>query len=262
MAALDWTSLQTTLQAIIARTPFPYTVTDGAFQTLFPQATSYAEHRITNDIPFLATRSQDTSLTTTAGQRSISLYGTVLPVLVPQRIALLTPSGSTLATGTQVPFVPASLDLIDMYWPNESLTWAPASALAAYWCLQGGVNGTDFTSPTVLIAPTPDDAYTVIVTGLFTQTPISASNPQTYLSTNYPELMISACMVFLSGALLRNYSSAGNPAQPDEPGMPVHWEGQYMRLKDIAMATEVRRRNSGTDRLDRPPAVSARQPGA
>lgn len=262
MAALTYTGLQQVLQGIIARTPYPYLMPENAFSVQFPQAISYAEHRVTNDIPLLATRAQDTTLTTTAGSRSIDLFGTALPILVPQRIALLTPAGSTLENGDQIQYIPASLDLIDMYWPNQSLTWAPAVATATYWCIEGGADPQDFTSPTILIAPTPDAAYTVVVTGLFTATPLSADNPQTYLSTNYPELMISACMVYLSGALLRNYSSAGSPAQPDEPGMPVHWEGQYGRLKDIALNEEIRRRQQGTNWLDRPPMPSGPPPGA
>ena len=256
MSALTWSSLQTVLQAIIARIPAPWTATDAGFQELYPQATSYAEHRIYNDMPALAQRAQDISLTTTAGSRTINLYGTALPVIVPQRLALLTPSGSTLANGTQIPFLPTSLDFIDLYWPQESLEGAPASSLANYWCNLGGVSGSDFTSPTVIIAPTPDAAYKVVLTGLFTQAPISASNPQTYLSTNYPEVLTAACMVYISGALLRNYSSAGNPAQPDDPGMPVHWEGQYRVLLEAAKAEEARRRGLGTDYLDRLPAPS------
>jgi hypothetical protein len=261
LTAITWSGLQQTLQAIIARTPYPYAVTDGAFSVLFPQSISYAENRIYNDIPFLAQRGQDTSLLTTPGLRSIDLSGTFLPVTVAQRLALVTPAGATLQTGTQVPFMPASVDLIDMYWPKQSQVWAPNVASACYWSLLGGNDPTDFTSPTVLIAPTPDAAYQVVLTGLFTQPPISETNQQTYLSTNYPEVMIAACMVFLSGALLRNYSSAGAVNQPDEAGMPVHWEGQYGRLKDLATAEELRRHQQGTDWLNRPPAPAGAPPG-
>jgi hypothetical protein len=227
--------------------------TDGAFNTLFPQATSYAEQRIYQDLPMLSQRDQDTSLVTVAGQRAISLAGTVLPIVVPERLALITPSGSNLTNGTQVPFLPVSLDWIDMFWPNQSLTWAPASALAAYWCIQGGTSESDFTSPTVLLAPTPDAAYTVVVTGLFQPEALSGTTPQTYLTTNYPALYTAACMIFISGALLRNYGSAGSAEQPDEVGMPIHWEGQYARLKEAAQSEELRRRQQGTDWLDRPP---------
>jgi hypothetical protein len=254
VAALTWTSLQTQLQAEIARTPYPYATVDGAFATLFPASTQYAENYIYNKIPMLAQRTQDTSLSTTGGSRSISLKGTPLPIVVPERIALLTPTGSTLATGTQVPFLPASLDFIDLFWPTQALTWPPSAALATYWCIEGGV-ASDFSSPTVIIAPTPDAAYTIILTGLFQQKPISATNPQTYLSTVYPQLFAACCMLFISGALLRNYGSAS-----DEPGQAVSWQQQVDRLIEVAAEEEGRRKQSGTDWLYRAP-VSAPQGG-
>lgn len=253
MTALTWTSLQTELQAIVARTPYPYAVADGAFNTLFPQSTSYAEQYIYTKIPMLAQRMQDKMLVTTPGARDIPLVGTTLPIIVPERIGLITPAGATLQSGTVVQFLPTSFDFIDMFWPNESLTWPPANALATYWCLRGGV-GSDFSSPSVTIAPTPDAAYTVALTGLFQQAPISASNPQTYLSTVYPQLLVACCMVFISGGLLRNYGS-----QSDESGMAVSWQSQVDRLIEFAFEEELRRKQQGTDFLYRPP-MSARPP--
>lgn len=268
VAALTFATLQTALQAIIARTPAPWTVVDAAFAELYPQAISYTENRIYHEMPFLAQRLQDTSLSTVGGERSVSLAGTVLPIVVPQRLALLTPAGSSLSDGQQIPLIPVSLDFIDMFWPNQSQTWAPASALAAYWCIEGGVSTQDYTSPNVIIAPTPDDDYTIVLTGLFRQAQLGAGGSHgggnlspTYLSTNYPELMIAGCMIFLSGALLRNYSAAGSPQQPDEPGMPVHWEGQFQRLMEIAKEEEMRRLQQGTNWMNRPPMPAGAPPG-
>ena len=254
-------------------------VVDAAFAELFPQATSYAESYIYNSIPMLAQRLQDTSLTTTAGSRSVSLYGTALPCIVPQRVALQTtsvvylydnlgnilyddqgnPLTSSPGPATTIPFQPVSLDFIDMYWPNESQTWAPANSLANYWCIEGGISPNDFTSPTIILAPTPDAAYTVVLTGLFQEAPLSQSNPQTYLTTNYAPLYTACCMVFISGALLRNYSSQGGTT-PDEPGMPVSWQLQVDRLLGLAREEEARRRGFGTDYLDRLPSSSLPPP--
>lgn len=247
MAGLTWTTLQTELQAICARIPAPYTVTDQAFQTLFPQATQYAENRIYRDIPMLAQRTQDTSLVTASGSRSIDLSATALPAIVPERLALLIPAGATLGTGTQVQFIPVSLDFIDMVWPQQNTTMAPAAAVATYWALRD--------DHTAIVAPTPDAIYTVVLTGLFQQTPIGAGNPTTYLATIYPELMTAACMVFISGALLRNYGS-----QADEPRMALSWESQYQALMQAARAEELRRRAQGTFPLDNPPRPQVAAP--
>ena len=263
MASITYSGLKTVLQAIVARTPFPYAVTDGAFETLFPQAISYAESLIYNHVPMLAQRAQDTSLVTTPGVASLSLFGTVLPIVVPERIALLTPAGSTMATGTQIQYVAASSDLIDSYWPNEGLTWAPSMVNATYFCIQGGVSPQDFSSPTVTLAPTPDAAYRVVLTGLFQQKPLSANTPQTYLSTLYAPLLTAACMVFIAGALLRNYG-----AQTDETGMAVSWQGQTQKLLDAASGEEIRRRSQGTGFLHQLPTGTTQashqppQPGA
>ena len=251
MTAITWNALQTELQAIIARIPAPYTATDFAFETLFPQATSYAENRIYREIPMLAQRAQDTSLVTVSGTRNINLSATALPVIVPERLALLTPTGSTLANGTQIQFIPTSLDFIDMCWPAENLTAAPGSVWSAYWALRD--------DHTAIIAPTPDAAYTVVLTGLFQQAPISNSNQTTYLSTYYPELLTAGCMIFISGALLRNYGSAGG-VQPDEPGMPIHWEGQFKELLAAARQEEMRRRQQGTNWMDMPPQPQVAAP--
>lgn len=251
MTAITWDTLETTLLAVIARSPFPYTVIPGDFATLLPQATSYAENRIYREMPMLAQRTQDSTLSTTGGKRTVSLKGTTLPVLVPERVAIV--SG-----GTTYQCIPTSLDFLDMYWPAQQATLPPANATGLYWAIIGGVDS-DFSSPTIAIAPTPDQTYTITVTGLFQQKPISDTNQQTYLSTVYPELLTAACLVWLSGALLRNYAAAGIPggSAPDEPGMPVYWESQYAVLLKAAQAEEVRRRQQGTDWLDRPPAPPA-----
>jgi len=248
MTALTWATLETTLLAIIARTPYPYSTPDGAFATLYPQATSYAENRIYREIPMLAEQAQDTSLVTVAGNRSIPLGDTALPVIVPERVALITPVGATPDNGERVQFIPVSLDFIDMAWPDATITQAPARANANYWAL--------LNDHTAIIAPTPDNAYTVELTGLFQQAPISAGNQTTYLSTYYPELLTAACMVFLAGALLRNYG-----AQADEARMAQSWETQYELLKTAASAEELRRRQQGTNWIDAPPAPSPTAPG-
>jgi hypothetical protein len=245
MAALTWSTLKTALQAIIARLPAPWTGTDAAFNELYPLATQYAENRIYRDIPMLAQRLEDTSLMTTAGQRNINLVGTALPIIVPERVGLVVPSGQAWQGGTLISATPVSLDFIDIFWPARATTWAPASALALYWANRGSVNS-DFSSPSVVIAPTPDAVYNVVVTGLFQQTPMSPGTPQTYLSTVYPELLTIACMVYLSGALLRNYGS-----QADEKQMAISWENQYQELMPSARAEEFRRRGQGSDYLDR-----------
>ena len=256
---LTYAGLQAECLSVIARG-----AADTGFTTLFPRSVSYAEQRIHSLMPWLSDRAQDSTLSTVAGQRTLSLMGTALPCVVPQRIALVvTPSNSTpAAAGQFIQAFPTSLDWIDMFWPIQGAQQNPAQANAVYWANVGGYD-TDLISPTIVIAPTPDAAYPVVVTGLFQQQSLVTSINGTYISTLYPELLMAACMVFISGALLRNYAAAGIPgtSTPDEPGQPLHWEAQFNVLLKAAQSEEMRRRGQGFDWLDRPimPPVAAQK---
>jgi hypothetical protein len=94
----------------------------------------------------------------------------------------------------------------------------------------------------MVISPTPDNAYTAEITGLFQPTPISEENPTTYLSTYYPDLLEVAILIFLAGALQRNFG-----AQSDDPRQAQAWEGQYQILVAGAKSEEMRRRGLSPD---------------
>lgn len=246
MAGQNWTSIQNAVIVALAQAPSPYDVSAiPDFTTLFAQATSYAELRIYRDLVMLCTRQQNTSLTTTAGSRSIDLSTMANadggPIIVPEGLALISPAGTTNpAVGIRVPYVETSLDWIDVTWSQESSTVAPVAAewIGRYWAMRDAA--------TMVICPTPDApagaVYTAEITGLFQPTPISADNAVTYLSTNYPDLLECAIMVFLTGALQRNFG-----AQSDDPRQTQSWEAQYDTLKTGAMNEERRRRGLAPD---------------
>ena len=240
MAGLTYTTLQQTLATALVQAPAPYIVLPPDFAQLYPQAIAYAEGRIYRDVVMLANRSVVTSISSTAGSRTLSLAGLTLPMLAVEGVALVTPSGSTLTNGTQQAFDESTLDVIDLTWPQQSETLAPNNAqwIGRRWAMQD--------NQTIVIAPTPDAAYVAAVVGLVQPAPLSATNTSTYLSTIYPEVLTAACMVFLSGALMRNYSSQGGPA-PDEPGQAVSWEGQYNILITGVIQEERRRRGLSPD---------------
>lgn len=232
MAALTWTTLQSTLLSALAQAPSPYNVIPPDFAQLYPQATSYAEGRIYKDLVLLATRTEDsTSLSTTNGNRSLALASMTNVVVVQEGLGLITPAGNTTSNGTIQWFVKTSLDFIDRYWPQQSATAAPNSVgeWERFWA--------PLDNNTIVMAPTPDAAYHAVIPGLFQPTPISAGNPSTYLSTVYPELLTAACMIWLSGALLRNFS-----ASADDPRQAMSWEQTYQTLKVAAEGEEMRRR--------------------
>jgi hypothetical protein len=230
-SALNWTTLQTALLAALAEAPPPYNAVPPDFAELYPQATSYAEGRITRDIPLLADRTQDTSLTTGTG-RTVAMSGMTNLVVVPEGISLITPSGTTNpALGVRVPYDMASLDVIDLLYPNEATVVAPSLAdwTPRYWALRDNQD--------LVIGPTPGANYTIEVTGLFQPTPISSANPSTYLSTTYPELLTMACLVWLEAWLHRNFQP-----QASTPQAPFGAEQQYQVLMEGVRDEEIRRR--------------------
>jgi hypothetical protein len=252
MAAQTWTQLQQTFLAITVKAQPPYdpTTAPGDFAALLPQATSYAEQRIYTDIPFLGHRASNATLSTTMGKRTVSLSMMINsaggPIIIPESLRLIAPVGSSPQSGTRVPFVRSSTFLIDSVWPIESTMQAPSLTTFAtnYWAMVD--------AQTIIVAPTPDAAYVVEIDGLFQPAPISAANPATYLSTTYPALLEAACMVFLQGALMKNFG-----AQADNPQSALSWEALYQELMQSAKAEEARRRGIMPD-IPMPSAGGAR----
>jgi hypothetical protein len=236
VAGQSWSTIQNACIVACSQAPYPYSTVPADFiDTQFPQATSYAEDRINTDLALLNTRRADTSTMTTAGSRVVSLANVSPFITIPESFALISPAGQTNpAIGTRYGFDVASLDVIDLIWPNEATTLAPSLAndIGRFWALSD--------DHTIVCAPTPDDVYTCEIWGQFRPTPISQDNPTTYVSTYYSGLMIAACMVFLSGALLRNFG-----AMAEDPKMAQSWEAEYERLLPLAKSEEQRRRSQG-----------------
>jgi hypothetical protein len=204
------------------------------FASLYPRATSYAESRICQEIPLLANRTRNTTLSVTGGSPVLDLAPITPPLMVQEGFALVTPTGAWA-------FDKASLDFIEMFWPTGSASMNPSLAdnIGRYWAMRD--------ETIMVLAPTPDATYQAVSTGLFQPTPISAAVPSTYLSTTYPDLLVAGCMVFMEGALRRNFG-----AQADDPKQALSWEGQYVQLRDACAFEEARRRGIAPN-IPRPP---------
>ena len=228
MAAQTWLTLQTECLAITAKAQPPYSMQPADFTQHFPFATAYAEDRIYRKMPWLTMRGQDTTKQATSGSRNVTLPAGMLVV---ETVSLLSPAASTLASGTQYAYDKATLEFIDTMWPSQATTMAPAAAEWAgrWWAPLDAAN--------IVLAPTPDAAYTAVITGLTMPAPISAGTPSTYLSTNYGSLMIAGIMVFLAGAMLHNYG-----AKSGNPEMALSWEAEFQALLSGALDEEMRRR--------------------
>lgn len=238
MTALTWTTLGQTLLAALVRAqpPFTFPNPDGFFTQLYPRAVSYAETRITQEIPMLGNRTEDTSQITAAGNNAISITSMSTPIIVPETVDLITPASTQPASGTRWSYDKTTADVINAIWPIQATTLAPGAAndIGRFWAL--------LSASTIILAPTPDGTYVAAVAGLAVTQALSSSQATTYLSSNYPDLLTAACMVFLEGALNQNFG-----AQAGDPAQGLSWEGLYQQLADVCWFEEVRRRGLSPD---------------
>jgi len=196
------------------------------FNNILPRITEAAEQRIYRELDFLATRTTDAtvSLSTTTRQSTLPAQ-----IIVLQGANFITPSGSSPSQGTRNPLLIVSKDFIDQVWPTELANLGPPEYLAQ-------LNAT-----TVIVAPTADMNYTLEVTGIYRPTPISAANPSTYISLNYPDLFLYACMVF-GAAYQKDFSSSDG-----DPKVAQSWEAQYQIAMKSSLEEEQRRKSQGTN---------------
>lgn len=211
--------------------------TTADFTAAVPVIVNNAELRIYRDCDFLATRGQNSTVAVVPGYRTFQLSaltgqqidGTTVaypqPVIV-EGIALVTPAGLSPPSGTMVPFIPASLDFIDFIWPMENFMASPALGSSYYAMLN---------DQTVVLAPTPDAAYQVVVTGLWRPAPMSSANPTTWLGTYASDLLFAACMIEGHG-WIQNFG-----AQAENPQASLSWQQTYQQHW-LGIVNEERRR--------------------
>lgn len=196
--------------------------TQPEFITDLPNILDYGEQRIWRELDLLVSRVTDTT-TLTAQQRTFSLPTTIGLFLVVEEINVITPAGSSPSTGTRVPLVQSSKQYIDVVYPSAQV----ANNVPEFYAI--------LDNQTVLLGPSPDQAYTVEVIGTQRPQSISASNPTTWLSLYLPDLLLAACIV-RACAFQKNWSASG-----DDPAMSVTWEKQYQMLKASAQVEEFRK---------------------
>lgn len=217
---MDYNDLNTYLQTLMVDQ-----LPSVNYQTILPAAIQDAENRIYREMDFLDCRTVQSPTAFSVGSRDYVLPTSVNTILVLQGVSAITPAGDVPPVGTQNPLEPVSLDFIDMTWPTESNVELPK-----YWTMKD--------AKTIIVAPTPDAAYQVKLTGIFRPTPMSSSNQSTYIGDTYPDLLVAACMVFMAG-YQRDFG-----AQSDDSPLAMSWEKLYQIRKESALSEEQRRKGS------------------
>lgn len=190
-------------------------------------AITFAETMIVQDLDPLSTYSVDSSTAFTLGSPNYTAPATF--VIVTQ-LAFITPVATVPDSGVRHPLEFVSTDFLNFIWPTRAVATVPYNV--PKWVAPLSQN-------TFIVAPTPDAAYTVEVTGTRRPTPLSPANPITSLLTLLPSLMNAACMIYLSG-VQKNFGS-----QADNPAQAVSWTGVYQKLLTSAEMEEARKKFQG-----------------
>lgn len=223
--ALTYSTYVSSLQTLM-----PTQSGDINFEAILPDAIDYAELRIQRDLNLLQTQARATG-SLSSGNRNFTLPNSssnTASFVVTNGFNIITPAGTTdPEAGTRNPVTLVSRDVLDAIWPSSTGSTVPNMAAM-------------ITQFSAVFGPWPDAAYTVEVIGTTRLPSISAVNTTTFISTYFPDMLLSASMVFIAG-YMKNYG-----AQADDPKMAQSWESQYQTQKASATVEEYRKMQMGS----------------
>lgn len=201
---------------------------DAAFNAILPQMLNYAELRIQRDLDILPSLTSNT-YTLTIGvnilQISVNDFVTIQDL-------------SIVNSGVNYPLLATTKEYLQNVYGDSTATAQPA-----YFAMYGGDLSTGGnTYNNIILGPYPNAAYTVRINGtqrlptLYqSATPSLAATGTTFISTNYPDLLVMASMVYIS-AYQRNFGRMS-----DDPSMAQSYEGQYQTLLKQSVVEEDRK---------------------
>lgn len=248
MATQTWSSIQQTCAIACGEQVGNL---GALFVDQFPQATSYAEDRICREIPFINNRSEIVQ-PGIINNGSFNINADDFRPSPSNNFVLAEQFGifTSGASPSLVLYDRCTYEHLINTWPQIFASKPPTAPTPnANWPQLW----TMLQDNSLWFGPPSDGSYTAFLVGLWQPTPISSDNPSTYLSTFYPDLLEAGIMVFLAGALRRNFG-----AQADEPRMAMSWETQFQELLAPAKDEEMRRRGMRPDvPAQRPPQQGA-----
>jgi hypothetical protein len=232
--ALTYNSLVT---QVCLLAPYQYSTVSGVvtpnapeFTALIPQMLNYAEQRIQRDMELLNTQVMRGPYSLAPGSNQLS---------VPPADLLVVQDVLVTIAGAPTPMDLVSKNYMQTVWPATS-TPGPPKVVA----LQGGDTATQGLTGTILLfGPPPDIAYQVNCIGESRAPTLAgyanstdANTKSTWMATWLPDLLVMACMVYVS-AYQRDFGR-----QSDDPQMAQSYEAQYQGLLANASKQEFQRR--------------------
>lgn len=195
---------------------------DPNFVAILPQMITAAENRLYRDLNLLNNSIANTNYAVSTGSRQITVpEGTFVTT---EQINLLSPAGQTNPdSATRIPLLPTTKEFLDQVYGAASSTGTPK-----YYCA--------FNDNLYLVGPYPNANYQVEIVGTYRPASLSVSNPETFLSKYFPDLMVAASLVYIS-LYQRNFTGAN----ANDPQMGGSWETQYQNLLKGALGEEARK---------------------
>lgn len=226
---------------------------DPNFQAILPMMIDYASLRICRDLDLISTSISlhGDNYKLFAGNRNLSfppnltyydpfISGKPLQAtfVVCEQINLIVGNESDPDTADRIPLMPTTKEFLDAVYGSSSVTGRPK-----YFA--------PFNETVFFVGPTPNRRYFVEVVGTIRPAPISASNPETFISRYLPDLLIMASMVYIS-AYQRNFGK-----ESDDPQMAISYESQYQTLLKSAATEEARKKFEAAAWSSQSPAIAA-----
>ncbi len=231
----------------------PLNNSDDAFQGILPRAFEYASNRIYRELDLLTTTVSTVGAAFTAGNGRLDVPTQFMSV---QYVNLVTPAATSGDAGTRYPMERVSPEFMDFTWPTAATTSGSPSIPTKY-CFYGTTGTSAFSSSgalTMRVSPAPSTAYVAEFIGPVRPLVLSQSNPNTILTTRFPDLFLAACMIYLS-AYQRDWGG-----QSSDPAASQSWEAQYSRLREGVMVEVERQKSQAPGWSTHTPTVLANQP--
>lgn len=224
----------------------PLNNSDDTFQGILPTVFEYADNRIYRELDMDTTRVATISgsaFTVGDGRMSVPTQFTAAP----QWVNLVSPGATAGDAGTRTPLERISAEAMDYFFPLNGTSGTATPAKYAWYGTSAGGAFTSTGTLTMRVAPAPVTAYVAEFVGPVRPSVFSQTNPNTILTTRYPDLYKACCMVYLMGY----------QRDPDAVGK---WEEVYSKLREAVIVEIARQKSESVGWSMHTPSVLANQP--
>lgn len=234
--ALNYTTFVSTLANMLV-----IPANDPNYISVLPNIIDDAEQRIYRELDLLDTVIRDSSGSLTPNTRTFTFPQ---HFVVSQGINIFYDQNGITK---RKQLIPTTRDFIDAVYGDSVFEGDPGTTpLPQYYAM--------ITDQTIIVGPSPSQSYQVEVIGTVRPTPLSVSNPTTYLTNYLPDLFLAEALIFGYG-FLKDFG-----ATTDDPQASASWNKHYQDLWQSANVEENRKKYAAQGWTSMQPAPLATPP--